>query len=262
MAVKDRGQTRCWHNEDVPDRQDLRQSAALRHLGERSLTSRIRAEILRFVEETQLQPGERLPSERQLAIELGVSRPSVREAVRILQSEGRLKVRHGQGVFVAEPQVAAELRRLLLADHSIDELFAMREVLEVPAARWAATTGNREVLSRVQHAHDELHRTSLSDSPDFTMLQRLDMQFHLSIVQASGNRFLEQTQSVLNSILAEGMQTTLTAPGRLEKSREEHRRILQAVLNGDSAAAAKAARRHIHAARAVALERSDTPALG
>ncbi|MBM9461857.1 FadR family transcriptional regulator [Aeromicrobium sp. YIM 150415] len=222
-------------------------------LGESSLTARIKDEIVRWIEAEGLAPGDRLPAERQMAQNLGVSRPSLREAVRTLQSEGRLVVRHGQGVFVAEPRSAAELRRSLLeATHSSEELFAMREVLEVPAARWAAEGQNLAALQRVERAHDLLLEASQGSPPDFEELQRLDMDFHLKIVQASGNRFLEQTQGVLNSMLAEGMQTTLTVPGRLERSREDHRRILDAILSGDGAAAARAARRHVRGAATAA----------
>lgn len=228
-------------------------NSSWKRLGESSLTTRIKDEIVRWVEAEGLSFGDRLPPERQMAQSLGVSRPSLREAVRTLQSEGRLVVRHGQGVFVGEPLSAAELRRSLLeSSHGAEELFAMREVLEVPAARWAAQRQDAPALERVRRAHDALLEASKSSPPDFTELQRLDMDFHLKIVQASGNRFLEQTQGVLNSMLAEGMQRTLTAPGRLEKSREDHRKILEAVMSGDGAAAARAAKRHVGGAAAAA----------
>ncbi|MQB01743.1 MAG: hypothetical protein GEU78_15905 [Actinobacteria bacterium] len=70
---------------------------------------------------------------------LSVSRPSLREAVRTSQARGRLVVKHDQGVFVATPRSEQELRAALVnAEVSINELFAMREVLEAPAAGWAA----------------------------------------------------------------------------------------------------------------------------
>jgi GntR family transcriptional regulator, transcriptional repressor for pyruvate dehydrogenase complex len=225
-------------------------------LGQGSLNSRIRDEILRVLRERRLEPGDRLPSERELAASLQVSRPSVREAVRSLQAEGRLLVRHGQGVFVAEP---ATRRRLLQSmaelDHNLAELFAMREVLEVPAARWAAQHQDRAALQAVQEAFDGLD-VALSREPlDFDELQRLDATFHLRIVQAAGNRLLEQTQDVLNELLRKGMQTTLAVPGRLEQSRQDHQRILAAVLEGDAAAAGRAARAHVQGARRAANQR-------
>jgi GntR family transcriptional repressor for pyruvate dehydrogenase complex len=90
---------------------------------------------------------------------------------------------------------------------------------------------------------------------DFDRLQQLDAQFHLRIVEAAGNRFLSQTLDVLQGILSTGMRTTLTIPGRLESSRRDHQRILDAVLAGDAAGARRAAKAHVAAARRAALSR-------
>ena len=225
-------------------------------LGQGTLTNRIRLEILRYLEKNHLSPGDRLPSERELAGTLGVSRPSVREAVRSLQSEGRLIVRHGQGVFVAEPAAQRSLRESMASlDHSLSELFAMREVLEVPAAQWAAKRQDHGALTAVQSALDELNAALAREPKDFEELQRLDAQFHLRIVQAAGNRLLVQTQGVLNDLLKTGMRTTLEVEGRLEQSRREHELILAALLDGDAAAAARAARAHVKGARGAANRR-------
>jgi len=230
---------------------------AWRPLRQASLTMRIRDEIVRFLGDRRLKPNDRLPSERELANLLGVSRPSVREAVRALESEGRLVVRHGQGVFVAEPESTRQLRRSLLSqEHGIEELYAMREVLEVPAARWASERQDSAALEKVRRAYDEVLAASHEDPVDFERLRRLDMGFHLAIVEASGNRFLEQTQGVLHTILEQGMESTLTVPGRLERSREDHRRIVEAIVAGDAAAAARAARNHVRAAQSAAYRKA------
>lgn len=231
-------------------------SAGWRTLGQASLNSRVRDEILRMITEKHLVPGDRLPPERELAAALKVSRPTAREAVRSLQAEGRLFVKHGQGVFVAEPGV----RRQLLAgmaelDHSLGELFAMREILEVPAARWAAELNDAKALGAVQDAFDGLERALDREPIDYDELQELDTTFHLRIVQAAGNRLLEQTQTVLQELMHTGMQTTLEVPGRLERSRKEHRRILEALLSGDAVGAGRAAGAHVRGARAAANRR-------
>lgn len=225
-------------------------------LGQGTLTERIRGEILRVLEVRGLSPGDRLPSERELAATLRVSRPSVREAVRSLQAEGRLVVKHGQGVFVAEPAHQRNLRESMARlDHSLSELFAMREVLEVPAARWAAQRGDATALAAVQQAFDELDEALGRRPRDYARLQELDASFHLRIVQAAGNRLLEQTQGVLNELLQTGLQTTLAIEGRAEKSREEHLRILTALLEGDATAAARAAQTHVRNVRRAANRR-------
>jgi GntR family transcriptional repressor for pyruvate dehydrogenase complex len=98
------------------------------------------------------------------------------------------------------------------------ELFAMREVLEVPAAGWAAGTGDEARLAAASAALTELNEAIRVDPPDFTLLEKLDAAFHMRIVEAAGNRFLRQTLGVLQEMLAAGMETTLLVPGRLGKS--------------------------------------------
>jgi len=225
-------------------------------LGQGGLNARIREEILRVLAERRLVPGDQLPSERELALALKVSRPSVREAVRSLQAEGRLVVMHGRGVFVADPVERQRLRAAMAElDHTLGELFAMREVLEVPAARWAAERQDAAALAAVRAAYESLER-SLNRTPlDFEELQRLDAAFHLRIVQATGNRLLEQTQGVLDELVRTGMQTTLEVEGRIEKSRKDHRRILDALVAGDAETAAQAAQAHVRGARDAANQR-------
>jgi len=227
-------------------------------LGHENVSSRIAEQIRELVSSNQLAPGDRLPSERELAAILSVSRPSLREALKLLQAQGMLQIRHGHGVFVAEPQAAASLRAALMrAQIGVDELFAMREVLELPAAAWAAERHHEDELAAVRAAHEELDTYSRTDDLDFERLRELDAAFHLSIVAASGNRFLRQTTIILHEILASGMETTLRAPGRVEKSREDHRRILEAIVAGDAARARRAAKAHIRAAWKVALAAAD-----
>jgi GntR family transcriptional repressor for pyruvate dehydrogenase complex len=221
-----------------------------------SVSDRIEKQVLDLITAEHLKPGERLPSERDLAALLKVSRPSVREAVKSLEAQGRLHVRHGQGVFVASPASAKNLRAALLQQEiTLGELFAMREVLEIPAAGWAARAGDTTRLGAAAEALNALNAAARARKRDYDRLQQLDAAFHMRIVEAAGNRFLRQTLGVLQEMLAAGMQTTLVVPGRLEASSAEHGQILAALRSGDATAARAGARRHIRGARAVALHR-------
>lgn len=225
-----------------------------------SVSELIARRILEVITTDKLKPGDQLPPERELAAMLGTSRPSLREALQSLKARGYLDIRHGAGVFVADPATTRSLRQAMSADTiSLTELFDMREVLELPAAEWAAravrTEGQHKVAT-VAQAYDTLRRASEPPVHDWAELQRLDAQFHMRIVEAAGNRFLTRTNGVLQEILAKGMDTTLQIPGRLEKSRTEHHHILEALLAGDSAAARRAARSHIRSARSAALANS------
>lgn len=224
-----------------------------------TVSDRVAKQILNLIEAEALRPGDRLPAERDLAGFLGVSRPSVREAVKTLEAQGRLNVRHGQGVFVAFPQSQKDLRAALAQQEvTLSELFAMREVLEVPAAGWAAGAADEARIAAASAALEDLNGTIRADPGDFKVLQKLDAAFHMRIVEAAGNRFLRQTLGVLQDMLAAGMETTLLVPGRLQKSRREHDRILRAVVAGDTTGARNAARQHIRAAHAAARQRIRT----
>jgi len=223
-----------------------------------SVSELIARRILEVISADKLKPGDQLPPERELAAMLGTSRPSLREALQSLKARGFLDIRHGAGVFVADPATTKSLRQAMSADTiSLTELFDMREVLELPAAEWAARavrTEGQEKLAGVTEAYETLRVASQPPVSDWAELQRLDAQFHMRIVEAAGNRFLTRTNSVLQEILARGMDTTLQIPGRLEKSRNEHQHILEALAAGDSAAARRAARNHIRGARGAALK--------
>jgi GntR family transcriptional repressor for pyruvate dehydrogenase complex len=215
--------------------------------------------ILEVIGSDRLRPGDRLPPERELAAMLGTSRPSLREALQSLKARGWVEIRHGSGVFVADPATTRSLREALVAEEvSLRELFDMREVLELPAAAWAAKKGDRVKLAAVQEAYQALMAADPAGAGPglgWQRLQELDAAFHQRIVEAADNRFLARTQGVLQEILAAGMVTTLRLPGRFEKSRGEHQRILTAVLSGNPAAARRAALTHINSARTAALSR-------
>jgi GntR family transcriptional regulator, transcriptional repressor for pyruvate dehydrogenase complex len=228
---------------------------AVGHAG--SLTDRIAAQIEALIASEELKPGDRLPAEREMAAMLAVSRPSLREAVRTLVARHRLTVRHGQGVFVAVPPSERELRAALShTEVSLVELYAMREVLEVPAAEWAAERRTRQQLSGLRRALDQLDKAAAADPIDFDAIGAYDAEFHLRIVEAAGNRFMRQTLTVLQGMLRSGMETTLAIPGRLEVSHRDHHRIFAAIEDGNAAAARTAARAHIRGAQRAALERA------
>jgi GntR family transcriptional repressor for pyruvate dehydrogenase complex len=220
------------------------------------VTDLIARRIVDVIASDKLRPGDRLPSERELAAKLGTSRPSLREALRSLKAQGHIEIRHGSGVFVADHATTRTLREALFAEEmSLTELFDMREVLELPAADWAARNHDPDKLAAVKDAYEALREASLRPGIEWQRLQQLDSAFHLRIVEAAGNRFLTRTLGVLQEILARGMETTLRIPGRLERSRDDHQRILDALMAGDATAARRAARAHIRGARTAALAR-------
>lgn len=219
-----------------------------------NLTDRIVLRIEELIASQQVLEGERLPAERDMAQMLGVSRPALREAVKILEAGGRLVVRHGQGVFVSQDAAGAMRARLTNHELTLSELFAMREVLEVSAAGWAATAATDEeveVLAGILAREDAVRKPPI----DWKQVGELDAEFHLRVVEMAKNRFLLQMVGVLQEMLAAGMETTLTVEGRLEQSRHDHRAMYEALRRRDPDGARSAANHHINGARQAALER-------
>lgn len=230
-----------------------------------SLTDRVVEQIEQLIKVRQLRPGDRLPPERELAITLRVSRPSLREAARTLVARGRLSVQQGRGTFVQRPQVEDDLRRALAQEVvGFQHLFDMREVLEIPAAGWAATAVRDGAASDevVERLHSLLAEAETTAQGDLAALRRLDAEFHMAIVVMAGNTFMMQTIGVLQGMLETGLEVTKTVPGGARASRREHLKIVESIEAGEASAAEAAMRSHLDTARRVALGNlRESPAL-
>ena len=206
--------------------------------------------LLDYIEREELQPGDRLTPERELAKKLGISRPSLREAIQILQTQGRLVVKHGIGVFLLDDQEGERLRdSLRAAHHSVEELFQMREILEAPAVEWAAERRSEAQLKAIKSAAEALNAAIAENPIDFDKVRLLDMNFHLTIVKSAQNQFLNQTLGTLQEIMYRSMDNTLKLPGRIESSEHEHGVILEAIEKRDPITARLTIIHHIHNAR-------------
>ena len=206
--------------------------------------------LLDHMEERGVKAGDRLESERELSRILGISRPSLREAIQILQVQGRLIVKHGVGIFVLGEKEGERLRDSLRAgEHTIEELFQMREILEAPAVGWAAERRTTEQLQEMRAAAEELNRAIADNQIDFEKVRRLDMKFHLTIVKSAHNHLLNQTLGTLQEIMFKSMDNTLKLPGRIDASEYEHGVILYAIEKRDPIAARLMCIQHIHNAR-------------
>ena len=208
-------------------------------------------QIEQLVLEGTLSPGERLPPERQLAEQLGVSRPSLREALRSLSSRGILESQRYGGAFVTRklnPGLKDPLLELISSSpESHGDVLELRHAMESLAASIAATrhTEKDKVLLR-----DAYKRLIVSHSRDDPVLEaRADAEFHLTIAEAAHNVILLHVMRSLFSLLKTSIRYNLenlyTQPGMFEQLRDQHYHLLTAILNGDPESAFAASEQHI-----------------
>lgn len=213
----------------------------------RAYSERIVSQITDAIVKGDLKPGDRMPTERDLAEQFGVSRTVVRDAVKTLSGRGILKVRQGAGIFVATPEdampgaLSALSSMILVGGPALRDHFEVRKLLETQAAQWAAARAKEHHLERLQQILDEAF--GFEDNPD--ALSERDAKFHAGLAEASGNLVLVRVMLVLLDLLAASRRETLSIPGRARLSLEDHVRILEKVKARDSSGARQAMLDHL-----------------
>ncbi|BBJ43972.1 GntR family transcriptional regulator [Streptomyces antimycoticus] len=194
----------------------------------------------------ELAPGQRLPAEPELCARLGVSRGSLREAVRSLAALGMLESRHGAGTFVSALRPGQMLAGFaatvdVLPLDGLLELFDVRRPLEAQAAALAAARADEQVLARLREVQKRL-----ATSEDEAERHALDREFHSTLCQAGGNEALAALADVLR---ARGSHYSIYGAPEAETIRLAsdlgHEALINAVAARDPAAAAAAASSHL-----------------
>lgn len=213
------------------------------------LSEGIVREIIEAVRTGRLAPGQRLPSERQLAENFGVSRVSIREGLRVLELLEMIEVRHNTGAFVTSKggRGNGRLLRHWLTTHrsEVIELLEVREALESRAAEAAA------------HRFASIDIPKIASDSGLEELAILDIDFHNRVADASGNNVLAAMIRELNDALKESRYAMFTMPGRPAKSQRDHQKIVTAIRRGDGPSAHEAMRIHIAQVRAQVQQLSD-----
>jgi GntR family transcriptional repressor for pyruvate dehydrogenase complex len=193
----------------------------------------------------ELSAGDRLPPERVLACELGVSRSTLREAIRALVVMNVLVSRHGDGTYVSslEPDLLAEPFELMvsLSDESLFHLFEVRRVLETACAGLAAERISDEELVQFDRIleHSEAAR---GDSEE--LLDR-DVELHTAIVRATRNPLLIRIMSGVGALALAGRRRTISLPGVADRSLADHARIVSALRRRSPETARAAMEAHL-----------------
>ena len=206
--------------------------------------------ILELIAELRLAPGDRMPTENELAARVGTSRTVVREAVKILSAIGRVRAQKGRGLFVADDEGMLGSGRwggfFLPTDlDHVYMLFEFRRVQETAASRLAATRATPAELRTIENAAQlcrEGHRTGQTG-----LFDQGDDEFHLGVAAASHNPFLVASVREARRLQRQSSRIGLhgTVGGHAAGAVAEHDAIYQAIRDGDAEAAAQAAATHL-----------------
>src|SRR4030095_3454479 len=221
-------------------------------------STRIYEEIVRQVKqliaEGRLKTGDRLPPERELAEKFVVSRTSVREALRALESLGLIEIRPGEGTFVRQVSVDALVGPLALMMASqreaIGELFEARRVLEPAIAALAASRATPDEVQEMERILESQARGGRGGGA--TGLAE-DAAFHTAIGAAARNHAITRIVHAIMDLLTQSREESLNTPGRPTRSHQDHRRILQAIAKRNPSAARQAMLDHLVAVEGLVL---------
>mgnify|MGYP004705444155 FL=1 len=219
------------------------------------LSNLLMTRLEQLIKQQSLHAGMRLPSERDLASKLQVSRASVREALQKLNSSGVIYTLPGGGSFVRErstpwtESVIVEPLTTLLADdpeYRLDILEA-RHTLEAGTAWHAALRASRDDKQRLQYCFEAM--SELPPGSDTSLIAQADARFHLMIAEASHNAVLLQTMrglfGLLHSSVLQSHQQMFASQQVVSQLTEQHWHLLQAILAGDASTARQAAGSHL-----------------
>lgn len=203
-----------------------------------TIANRLRAQIV----SGELPPGTKLPGHRDLAASHAVSVGSMREAISMLISNGLIETRAGRGTYVAASLRAGQPRPgVPLLREEVEELTEARRVIEVQLAALAAERATPEQVEALRGATERMEAAAANpyEYPE------ADVDFHLELAAAAGNRYLLQAMVDIRALLRQDMELGAEAAirrfGDLRPSVESHRRLLEAIAGKDPARAAEAA---------------------
>jgi GntR family transcriptional repressor for pyruvate dehydrogenase complex len=218
----------------------------------------VHEEVARQIERLILEkmsPGDKLPAERELAEMLGVSRSSIRDAMRRLEMVGLVQPRQGAGTVVREistETLVSPLANIIAHKRQlVGELLDFRKMLEPPLAARAATHASAEEVAQMEEI---LHRQEKKVRGGELAMEE-DSEFHYRIALGSGNSVVLKVLDVVMDLLRETRSRSLQSEGRPQKSLAGHRRILAAIRRRDAAGAETAMRQHIQEVEKIVLDK-------
>lgn len=225
--------------------------------GQATRAQRIVGQLLDMVRQRRLSPGDQLPPERELAATMGVSRSSLREALRALAVMGVLEMRQGAGTYVSSLEPDVLVRQvgvtLSLSRTAFDQLFIARLAVEPAICALAAERMDDATQAKL----DECVRAAVAASADPAAFSRRDLELHNLICAAAGNALLAQFMAAIQALGLASRAETVLLPGQAERTILDHQLIVAALRARDPEAAGAAMRAHLRRLHREIRERGD-----
>jgi GntR family transcriptional repressor for pyruvate dehydrogenase complex len=217
-------------------------------LERRKVYEQIAEQLLGQIGSRHLRPGDPLPPERELTESFGVGRSSIREALRMLESQGVITSANG-GTFVvaqASNPLNSSLRLVFTLDDraGIHDLFELRRIIDCEAAALAAERRTDAHLAEMNEAIAEMDEALRADSQGDRFIDA-DLRFHLAVAEATGNRMLLHSVQAVRDVVRRALMTVFFIPHSPESAVVEHRAVRAAIADGDAARAREAMRDHL-----------------
>ena len=202
-------------------------------------------QMTQLIRDGKLRPGDKLPPERELAETLGVSRPTLRNALRVLEGLRMIESRQGDGTYVSQAnfeQLLAPLAAVLSTRaFLVKDILELRQIIEPPIAEWAAVKARAEDIEELEN----ILAVQAKKAGAGLETAEEDTRFHYAIAEATGNQMVVHLIDLVMSLLGEVRASWLQVPDRREVSLAGHSAILAAIKGRDQAAAAQAMKEHI-----------------
>jgi GntR family transcriptional repressor for pyruvate dehydrogenase complex len=223
-------------------------------LGRQTRSTQVAQELRRAIDGGHYQVEERLPSERVMCVQLGVSRVVLREALRELVNAGYIDVRHGSGTYVrsrAEMQDQALAQWLSSHHNHVVNLLEMRSLLEPGIAELAAQRAELSGIQALQQTIDLMR-----ESNELEEIIRADEMFHSILAKLTCNSVVVQLIDHTMQAMGGEREVTLASPEGVIVAADGHQKVLDAIRAGDAVAASEAMHHHLKDARSYALRES------
>ncbi len=197
--------------------------------------------MLKAIDDGRFVPGKKIPTERALTKEFGVSRTALREAFQKLEQLGKLTIRQGDGTYLNPPEISQKISlALALNNISISQYIEVRELLEymaIPLVIERATTEDLDNLARILETQEE----NIDNNQAFA---QLDIDFHHALMAMTKNTVLQQCWSVTSPALSEQMKRICFVHGMKQRAFRHHQRLLAHIARGECQKAQAQIRQH------------------